>query len=179
MSRIAALDPAAATGKAKELLDAVKANFGAQPNLFRVAAQSPAALESLLGLFGALGKGAFNGKTRETLALAIAQTNACDYCLAAHSTIGKGAGLSDADISAARAGKAGDGQTEALVTFARAIVASRGLVSDADLAAARAAGASDGALVEVVAHVALNVFTNYLNHVAQTEIDFPRAPASV
>lgn len=172
-SRIPALDPATATGKAKDLLSAVQARFGATPNLFKVAANAPAALEGLVSLSGALGSGALPAKTRESLAIAVAEVNGCDYCLSAHTLIGKGAGLSDADITLARAGRAADGKAEAAIAFARAVVARRGQVSDADLSAARAAGLDDGALVEVVAHVAVNIFTNYLNNVAGTEIDFP------
>lgn len=171
MSRIPALDPA--SGKAQELLAAVAAKLGATPNLFKVAAHSPAALEGLLSLNGALGSGVLPGRTRESLAIAVAEVNGCDYCLSAHSLLGKGAGLSDADITLARAGRAADGKAEAALAFARAVVAQRGKVGDADLAAARAAGLDDGALVEVVAHVAMNIFTNYLNNVAETEIDFP------
>lgn len=173
MSRIPPVDPATTSGKAGNLLAAVAARFGSTPNLFRVAAQSPAALEGLLGLSGALGGGALTAATRESVALAVAEANGCDYCLSAHSLIGRGAGLSEADIALARTGRAADSRLEATLAFARAVLATRGRVSDADLATARAAGLDDGALVEVVAHVALNVFTNYLNNVADTEIDFP------
>ncbi|ABS66221.1 carboxymuconolactone decarboxylase family protein [Xanthobacter versatilis] len=173
MSRIPALDPATATGKAKDLLAAVAAKFGATPNLFKVAARSPASLEALIGLSGALGGGALPAKIRESLAIAVAEVNGCDYCLSAHSLIGKGAGLSDADISQARSGRATDGKAEAALAFARAVVASRGKVSDGDLSQARQAGLGDGDIVEIVAHVAMNIFTNYLNNVAETEIDFP------
>ena len=165
MSRIPALDPAA--GQAADLLAAVAAKLGATPNLFKVAAHAPAALEGLVALNGA------PARTRESLAIAIAEVNGCDYCLSAHALIGKGAGLSETDIGLARSGRAADGKAEAALAFARTVVARRGKVSDADLAAARIAGLSDGALVEVVAHVALNIFTNYLNNVAETEIDFP------
>ena len=172
-SRIPALDPATATGKAKDLLSAVQARFGATPNLFKVAANAPAALEGLVSLSGALGSGALPAKTRESLAIAVAEVNGCDYCLSAHTLIGKGAGLSDADITLARAGPPADRKAEAPNAIAPPVVAPRGQVSDADLSAARAAGLDDGALVEVVAHVAVNIFTNYLNNVAGTEIDFP------
>ncbi|MFG1300738.1 carboxymuconolactone decarboxylase family protein [Xanthobacter sp. V3C-3] len=173
MTRISPVDTATATGKAGELLAAVAARFGSTPNLFRVAAQSPAALEALIGVSGALGGGALPARTRESLALTVAEVNGCDYCLSAHSLIGRGAGLSDADIALARSGRAADSRTEATLAFARTVVATRGNVSDADLAAARAAGLDDGALVETVAQVAMNIFTNYLNNVAETEIDFP------
>ena len=102
MSRIAALDPAAAEPKAKSLLDGVQKSLGGTPNLFRVAAQSPAALEGLLSLSGALGHGALRPRVREAIALAVAEANACDYCLSVHTVLGRGAGLSDAEITAAR-----------------------------------------------------------------------------
>jgi len=173
MSRIPALDPDTATGKAKDLLAAVAAKFGSTPNLFKVAARSPASLEALIGLSGALGGGALPAKIRESLAIAVAEVNGCDYCHSAHSLIGKGAGLSDADISQARSGRAADSKTEAALAFARAVVANRGKVSDGDLAHAHQAGLGDGDIVEIVAQVAMNIFTNYLNSVAETEIDFP------
>jgi uncharacterized peroxidase-related enzyme len=173
MSRIPALDPAAAQGKARDLLDAVQKSLGITPNMFRVAAQSPAALEGLLGLNGAVAHGTLGPKVREQIALAVAENNRCDYCLSAHTFLGKHAGLSDADVARARQGRAADLKADAAVRFAQSLLESRGNPSDADLAAARRAGFSDGEIVEVVALTALNVFTNYLNRVAETDIDFP------
>ena len=173
MSRIPAIDPATADAKAKPLLDAVQKSLGLTPNLFRVAAQSPAALEALLGFNGALAKGNFKGKVRESISLAVAEANSCDYCLSAHTAIGKGAGLSDSDIAAAREGRATDAKTAAIVRFARSLVDSRGHATDSELAALRAAGLTDGDIIEVVANTVVNIFTNYLNHVAGTDIDFP------
>ena len=173
MSRIAAIDPSAADPKVQTLLEAVRKSLGMVPNLFRVAAQSPAALEGLLNLEGAAARGRLPLRTREAIALAVAEANGCDYCLSAHSLLGQRAGLSESAIAAARAGTADDARTAAVLGFARAVLAKRGEVSDADLAAARAAGISDGELVETVAHTVLNIFTNYLNNVAHTEIDFP------
>lgn len=106
MSRIPAIDPARADAKAQPLLDAVNKSLGVTPNLFRVAANSAAALEGLLDLNGALAKGRLDARTRETIALAVAEANGCDYCLSAHSVLGAGAGLSEADIAAARVGRA-------------------------------------------------------------------------
>jgi uncharacterized peroxidase-related enzyme len=173
MSRIPALDPAAAQGKAKDLLDAVEKSLGITPNMFRVAAQSPAALEGLLGLNGAVAHGTLGPKVREQIALAVAENNRCDYCLSAHTFLGEHAGLSDADVARARQGRAADLKTDAAVRFAQSLLESHGHPSDAELAAARQAGFSDGEIVEVVAITALNVFTNYLNRVAETDIDFP------
>lgn len=177
MSRITALDPAQASGKNAELFSAVKSKLGVVPNLMRTLGHSPTALEAYLGLSGTLAKGVLPAAVREQLALAIGEANACDYCVSAHSLLGKGAGLSPAAILDARLVRAEDPKTDALLKFAAAVVAARGLVSDETLAAVRAAGASDAEIVEVVAHVALNTLTNYTNHVAQTVVDFPKAAA--
>src|ERR1700716_2210900 len=125
MSRIQPVDPAAAKGKAKDLLDAVQKALGVTPNLFRVAAQSPAALEGLVGLNGALAQGVLGAKLREQIALGVAERNGCDYCLSAHSLLGKGAGLGDADIAQARNGRAADPKTDAALHFAAGIVERR------------------------------------------------------
>jgi uncharacterized peroxidase-related enzyme len=178
MSTIAALDPTQATPEAQAVLSAVHASLGVTPNLFRVAANSPAALNALAGLNGALAKGRLRAKVRESIALAVAHQNGCDYCLSAHTVLGKGAGLSDAEIAGARDGKSADPHAHAILALASEIVRERGLVGPDAVANARAAGVSDAEIVEIVAHVALNVFTNYLNIVAGTEIDFPVVRAS-
>ena len=175
MSRIPAVNPQTAAGRSKELLDAVKQKLGLVPNMTRVMVNSPAVLDGYLGLSGALAKGALPAKVREQLALAVAETNGCDYCLAAHSAVGKAVGLTADQVRDARLGGAVDGKTDALLRFTRRVVDARGKVSDADLAAVRAAGWDDAAVAEVVAHVALNVFTNYFNTVADTDLDFPPA----
>jgi uncharacterized peroxidase-related enzyme len=182
MSRITAIDPTQATGKTAELFTAVKGKLGVVPNLMRTLGQSPAALEAYLGFSGTLAKGVLPAAVREQLALAIGESNACDYCLSAHTLLGKGAGLTPEAIVEARRSQAADAKVDALLKFAAAVVAARGLVADEALAAVRAAGASDAEIIEVVAHVALNTLTNYTNHVAQTVIDFPKAaplPAAV
>lgn len=175
MSRIHQLAPEAAAGKAKDLLDAVNGKLGLVPNMTRAMANSPAVLEGYLGLSGALAKGRLSPKNREQIALAVGQVNHCDYCLAAHSTIGKMVGLTPEQILDSRRGTAVDPKSDAVIRFARKIVDARGQVSDADIGEVRAAGLDDGAIAEVVANVALNIFTNYFNHVAETDIDFPRA----
>jgi uncharacterized peroxidase-related enzyme len=168
----------AAPSAAQPLLEAVKKQLGSVPNLFRLAATSPAALEGFLGLSGALGKGALDGPTRERIALAVAEINHCGYCLAAHAYLGKNlAKLSDAEIAANRAGLSQDAKAAAAVAFAVKVTELRGAVSEADLAAVRAAGYTDAQIVEIVAHVALNTLTNYLNEAFKTEVDFPAAPA--
>ncbi len=174
MSRIPQINPESATGQAKALLDAVKSKLGLVPNMTRAMANSPAVLDGYLALSGALSKGHLSAKLREQIALTVGEVNGCDYCLAAHSTIGKMVGLTAEQIMDSRRGTAVDPKTEALVKFARRVVSERGRVSDLDLTDARVAGLDDAALAEVVANVALNIFTNYFNHVAETDIDFPK-----
>jgi len=175
MSRIHQIAPETATGKAKELLAAVKGKLGLVPNMTRAMANAPAVLDGYLQLSGALGHGALPAKTREQIALAVGQENGCEYCLAAHSAIGKMVGLTADQIRDSRRGTAVDPKSDALIRFARAVVATKGRVSGGDLQAVRDAGFDDGAVAEVVANVALNLFTNYFNHVAETDIDFPTA----
>ncbi|MFM5885385.1 MAG: carboxymuconolactone decarboxylase family protein [Novosphingobium sp.] len=157
----------------KPLLDAVEKQLGVVPNLFRLVGTSPAALEGYLGLNGALGR-TLDAKTRERIALAIAQANGCDYCLSAHTYLGLNlAKIDDTEIALNRAGHSGDAKADAAVVFARKVLEARGQVSDADIAAVRLAGFSEAQVVEIVASVALNVLTNYINNVAETDIDFP------
>lgn len=175
MSRLDLISPDAATGKAKDLLAAVNAKLGLVPNMTRAMANSPAVLEGYLQLSGSLGHGALSPKVREQLALAISEINGCDYCLAAHSAVGKMVGLTSDQIQDSRLGAAIDPKTDALLRFARRVTEARGRVSNGDLDEVRQAGFDDGAIAEVVAHVALNVFTNYFNNVVETDVDFPRA----
>ena len=148
--------------------------LGSVPNLFRVVGNSPAALEGYLGLNGALGKGRLEAKTRERIALAVAELNGCDYCLSAHSYLGKNlAKLDDAEMLANREGGSSDAKADAALRFAAKVVAARGHVTDSDVAAVKAAGYDDGQVMEIVAHVALNTLTNYVNEVAATPVDFP------
>ena len=161
------------------LLQAVKKQIGTVPNLFRLVGTSPAALEGYLGLNGALAKGALEAPTRERIALAVAEINGCDYCLSAHSYLGKNlAKLSDVEIAANRNGSSGDAKAAAAVGFAVKLVEARGHVTDADIKAVKDAGYNDAQLIEIVLHVALNTLTNYVNEVAKTEIDFPVVTAN-
>lgn len=167
-----------APAAAQPLLSGVKAKLGSVPNLFRLLAVSPAALEGYLGLSGALGKGSLDVRTRERIALAVAEFNGCGYCTSAHAFIGKNlAGLSDAEIAANRNGSSTDDRAAAAVRFAIKVVETRGQVTDADVAAIRVAGYSDAEVIEVVLHVALNTLTNYVNEVAETTVDFPAVKA--
>lgn len=164
----------AAPAAARAFLEAVKKQLGVVPNLFRLVSNSPAALEGYLGLSGALGKGTLPAQTRERIALAVAEANGCDYCLSAHAYLGKNlAKLDDAEITANRSGASNDPKADAALKFAVKVVRARGAVSDEDVAAVKAAGYDDAQVIEIVQHVALNTWTNYINNVAQTEIDFP------
>ncbi len=159
---------------ARPLLNGVKAQLGSVPNLFRVLANSPAALGGYLGLNGALAKGALDARTRERIALAVAEVNGCGYCLAAHTYLGTNlARLDAAEIAANRAGRSNDAKADAAVRFAVAVAQARGHVGDDALEAVRGAGWTDAEILEITVHVALNTLTNYVNEVAGTEIDFP------
>jgi uncharacterized peroxidase-related enzyme len=156
------------------LLEAVVKQLGTAPNLFRLVATSPQALEGYLALSGALAKGALPAQTRERIALAIAEINGCDYCLSAHSYLGKNlAKLDDDEIAANRSGASNDPKADAAVRFAASVARSRGHIGDADFSAVKLAGYTDAQIVEIVQHVALNTWTNTFNNVFQTDIDFP------
>lgn len=177
MPRIQAIDPQTATGKAKELLDGVQAKMGRTPNIMRTMASSPAVLEAYLGLSGALGAGSLSAQVREQIALTVAEANGCDYCLSAHAAIGKMTGLTDDQIADSRQASAADPKTAALLRFVHIFVDQKGRVSDAEVEALRVQGFGDGELAEIVANISANIFTNYFNHLAETEVDFPAVPA--
>lgn len=175
MPRLASIDPATATGRAKEIFDGPLK--GKHFNIFRGLANSPAALDAYVALSGALGKAGLSAKEREVVQLVVGQANGCDYCVAAHTAIGKSVGLSEEQAVGARRGRTGDPKLDALAGFTRAVHEKRGNVSDEEIGAFRAAGYTDGHVAEVVAGVALAVLTNYFNHVNRTAVDFPAAPA--
>jgi uncharacterized peroxidase-related enzyme len=174
MTRIPAIDPAQADDATRERLRAIENAMGKTPNLFKTVAASPTALAALTQLRDTLPHGTLRIKTRETLALALAEYHRCDYCLSAHVASSGKAGMAEVDVSAAREGASSDPRTDAAVKFALAVAKGRGSVTDDEFAAVRAAGHDDGQILEIIANVALNVFTNYVNKIAQTEIDFPR-----
>lgn len=176
MPRISAIDPNNATGDARRLLDDVQAQLGVTPNFIRVLAHSPRALEGFLGLYGAAAGFALDKATQERIALAVAEENACEYCVSAHTAIGRHAGLSNEEMLLNRRGGSGDAKAAATVALARALNQDLGKLAPADFDAARAAGMSDTEIVETIAVVALNIFTNVLGKAAQVEIDFPRVP---
>lgn len=173
MSRVPLIDPAHASGERKQLLDQIHGAFGATPAMFRAVANSNAALKSMWGSFGALGGGLIPAKLGEQIAVAVADRNGCEYCLAAHTMLGRKAGASAAEMAAAQQGESADAHTAAALRFALKLVDGRGQVSDADVQALRAAGFDDGQIVEILAHVALNLFTNYVNVAFGVPLDFP------
>jgi uncharacterized peroxidase-related enzyme len=175
MSRIATIPSIeAAPAASQPFLEGAKKQLGSVPNVFRVIASSPAALEGYFGLNGALAQGKLDARTRERIAIAVAEINGCGYCLSAHTYLGKNiAKLDDAEITANRNGASNDPKADAAVRFAARIVRERGHVTDADVSAVKTAGYDDAEIVEIVLHVALNTLTNYVNEVAQTAIDFP------
>lgn len=177
MARLTQLTDTDASPDAQALFTGIKGKVGMVPNLYRVAANRPAVLEGLLGLGETLGKGRFDASTREAIALTVAGANDCDYCASAHTAISKGLKVSEDEISARLDGRSSDPTLQAILTFAAAVVDRRGFATDADLAAARDAGLDDGDIVEVIGNVVQNIFTNYLNHVADTDIDFPKVSA--
>lgn len=180
MSRISIPAVEQSVEATKPLLAAVKKQLGIVPNLMKVVGHSPAALEGYLALNGALARGQLNAKLRESIALAVAEYNGCDYCLSAHDYLGRNvAKLGDSDIDAARDGRAADPRTNAALHFARRVAESRGRIADTDLAALRAAGFDEAGAIEIVVNVALNVLTNYVNNVALTDIDFPKVSAKL
>ena len=179
MQRIAAVNPAEATGKTKQLLDGVQAKLGMTPNLMKTLASAPAALEAYLTFGAVLGTGQLDAKFREQIALAVAQANSCEYCLSAHAAIGRMLGLKPEEILASREGHTQEPRRDAGLKFAQTLVVERGQVSDQSLAQVKAAGYSDGEITEIVAHVAVNIFSNYFNHVARTEVDFPNVDVNL
>lgn len=176
MPNVPLIDRATATGVVKEHLDQITAAFGTVPAMFKAVANSPAALASMWGSFGAFGGGTLGAALGEQIAVAVANRNSCEYCLAAHTALGKKAGLSRDTLAAAQDGKSDDPKTEALLDFALKLVNDRGQLSAADVQAVRDHGWDDEEIVETIGQVALNLFTNYVNITLDVPIDFPHVP---
>lgn len=179
MQSIPRLDVTTAAAKTLDLLNAVKKQMGGVPNILATMAQSSAALGGYLGLAGALAAGSLSNAHRVQISLAVAGANTCDYCASVHTALGKGAGLSPDEMAKNLLGKSSDPKTAALLTFTREFVRLRGRTSAAQLATLSAAGFDNEAVVEIVANISLNIFTNYFNHIAGTEIDFPLVNSQV
>ncbi len=173
MNRIPLIDPAHATADRAALLQQVHGAFGATPNMFKAVANSPAALQAMWGFFGALGAGRLGARLGEQIAVAVADRNGCDYCLSAHTALGRKAGASAQEMHDAQAGTSADPRTQAALRFALKLVEARGAAAAADVDALRGAGFDDEEAMEIVAHVALNLFTNYVNVAFAVPVDFP------
>jgi uncharacterized peroxidase-related enzyme len=173
MTRVTLIDPSIATGPVAQQFEQVKAAFGVVPNMFKAVANSPAALSSMWNSFGALGQGRLGAKLGEQLAVAIADRNDCSYCLAAHTGLGRKAGATSEEMAQAQAGRSTDARTAAALSFALKVVENRAKVTSSDVDTLRSAGFDDEEIVEVIAHIALNLFTNYVNVALDVPVDFP------
>jgi uncharacterized peroxidase-related enzyme len=173
MSRIAPAAPERLDAATDSTLSHLRARLGKVPNAFATLAQAPAALDGYLALSKSLARGHLNARQREALALAIAQANECQYCLSAHTSSAKAAGLTPAEIRKARYVQSDDPFEKALTAFAVSVVRHRGQVPEIEFAAARAGGIGDVLMLEIVALVSLHTLMNYTNRLADTEIDFP------
>lgn len=173
MARVELIDPKTATGDRAATLGRITGAFGATPAMFRAVANSPAALKMMWAGFGALGTGRIGSRLGEQIAVLVADRNSCEYCLAAHTLLGGKAGVSADDMKEAQAGRSSDPRTAAALGFAAKLVENRARVSDSDVESLKAAGFDDEEVVELVAHVALNLFTNYINVALDVPLDFP------
>jgi len=174
MSRLNLVDADNATSEQVALLDAIHAKLGVVPNFLKVLANSPVALRAFLGLHAIAEDGSLDPQTRERIAVAIAEGNACEYCLSAHTAIGRKAGLTSEELEANRSGSSLDARASAAVAFARALNEHVGEVTQAEIDAVRAAGYDDAAIVEIIAHVGMNILTNMVGKASRVDIDFPR-----
>jgi uncharacterized peroxidase-related enzyme len=174
MSRISVVNNETASTEQRNLLDAIHSQLGMVPNFLRVFAQSPDALKAYLGLHHIANHGTLDAATRERIALALAQQNQCEYCLSAHTAIGRKAGLNGAEIEANRAGSSQDAKAAVAVKFARALSEHRGEITTAELQTMRDAGFSEAEIVEVITHVGMNLMTNILGKASRVDIDFPK-----
>jgi len=174
VSRLPAIQTETANGKTKQMLEAVQSKLKMTPNMTRVMANSSAILEAYLSFSGALAGGSLPARLREEIALTVGEQNACQYCVSAHTAIGKLTGLTDTDIEQARDARSSSAKAAAALAFAQKVLARKGQVTDADFEAVRQAGFGEGEIAEIIAHVALNIFTNYFNLAAATDVDFPK-----
>lgn len=176
MPRIQPVNKDNADPATTNLLGTVKKKLGVVPNIIATMANSTAVANAYLGFSQSLSGGSLPARLREQIALVVGETNNCGYCVAAHTALGKGTGLTEAETCDARRAQAKDEKEHVALVFAQKVVSERGWVSDEDVQHVRQAGYTDGEIGEIVANVALNIFTNYFNHVAGTEVDFPAAP---
>lgn len=177
MNRLQTVGIAEAAGPAADLFSSIKAAFGAVPKAFlTVGSNSPLALSAALALDASVHRSSLSVKEIEVIKLAVSETAGCDYCLAAHTSIGRQAGLSRAAMLAARFGEPSDNRRfDALADFSRALAGTRGTVPAAVAAAVRAAGYTDQHIVDALLAVASITFNNLVNRVNDTPLDFPAA----
>lgn len=176
MAQVKLVEPDASSKAIQPTLQQIHGAFGVVPNMFRAVANSPAALNSMWGSFGALAGGKLGARLGEEIAVAVANANRCQYCLAAHTVLGQQAGASAEQMAAAQVGQSADPRTKAALDFALKVVRDRAAISAADVAALKSAGFDDEGVVEILAHVALNLFTNYINVALSVPVDFPAVP---
>jgi len=174
MSRITMVTDETATPEQKELFDAINGQLGMVPNFLKIFANSPAALKAFLGLYAIAGEGSLNSLTKERIALALAEQNACEYCVSAHTAMGRQAGLSSAEIEANRMGTSEDANGAAAVKFAKSLAENSGEVTTSELLEVRDAGFNEAEIVEIITHVGMNILTNILGKASRVEIDFPK-----
>ncbi len=174
MTRLKPVDIESATGRTKEVLDAVKQQMGRVPNIFQLMANSPAAVDGYLKFSQALARGVLSPTLREQIAITCAEVNQCEYCLSAHVAIAKSIGMPDEEIERARTERSSDPKADAILTFVRTVLLRRAEIPDADLDVLREAGVTDAEISEIIANIAISLFTNYFNLVCQTEVDFPK-----
>jgi uncharacterized peroxidase-related enzyme len=177
MARLPIQSVESATGTTKDIFAALQKGLGVVPNMARVMANSPVVLQAFAQFNGALSAAELSGQIREQIALLTAEANACTYCLSAHTALGRMVGLNQGQIDGARHGESADPRTRAALAFARAVIDRRGGVGEGDVKAVRAAGFTDAEVAEIVAAVALNVFTNFFNRAFDVDVDFPRVEA--
>lgn len=171
MARIQTVDQPSA--KSQELLEGVKKKLGSTPNIFTTFAHSPAILDFYLSGSAALGESSISAGLREQIALTVAGANGCDYCSSAHTAIGKMVGLDEEELNKNLHGKASDEKVQAALGFVLTLVEHRAQVSDAEVQRLKLVGYSEAEILEIVTVTAFNIFTNYFNHVADTDVDFP------
>lgn len=174
MSRINVVTSETATQEQQELFDAIQGQLGIVPNFLKVFANSPAALRGFLGLHSIAGEGSLDGATKERIALALAEQNACEYCVSAHTAIGRKAGLSTVEMEANRDGSSQDAKAAVAVKLAKSLAENSGEVTTTELLEAKNAGYSDAEIVEIITHVGMNILTNILGKASRVEIDFPK-----
>jgi uncharacterized peroxidase-related enzyme len=174
MSRITLIDHSNANAEQKALLDAIQSQLGMVPNFLKAFANSPVALKAFLGLHGVANEGSLSPQTRERIALALAQQNSCEYCLSAHTAIGRKAGLTSDEMAANRAGRSEDAKAAVAVKLARSLSEHRGEITSAELIEARNAGYTDADIVEIITHVGMNLLTNIIGKAGRIDIDFPK-----